>query len=138
MVSVSTFNPASGPDRMASVVLGLLLTASRHRRSDSPTLTWSSLQHLLENAVPHVLIILDCCFAANAARDTSEGTTKELLAACGRENPTSDVGKYSFTAALIEELQAFGSKVRGMTPVSPVLPDASGGDILSAGSVNRC
>lgn len=84
----------------------------RHKQLDSPTLAWSSLQHLLENAVPHVLIILDCCFAANAARDTAEGTTKELLAACGRENPTSGVGERSFTSALIEELMAFGEAVR--------------------------
>ncbi|MCJ1481210.1 hypothetical protein MMC06_001366 [Schaereria dolodes] len=78
--------------------------------ADSPSLTWSSLQHLLENAIPHVLIILDCCFAANAARDTTEGSTKEILAACGRENPTSGVGIRSFTAALLEELQAFGQR----------------------------
>lgn len=83
-------------------------SANRHR--DSPSLNWSSLQHLLETAIPHVLIILDCCFAANAARDTTEGTTKELLAACGRENPTLGVGERSFTSALIEELKAFQSK----------------------------
>ncbi|KAL8769238.1 MAG: hypothetical protein Q9209_004739 [Squamulea sp. 1 TL-2023] len=80
----------------------------RNKKPDSPTLTWSSLQHLLETAIPHVLIVLDCCYAANAARDTTEGTTKELLAACGRENPTLGVGNRSFTSALIEELQAFG------------------------------
>ena len=67
------------------------------------------MQHLLENAVPHVLIILDCCFAANAARDTAEGTTKEILAACGRETPTTGVGFRSFTSALIEELHMFGN-----------------------------
>ncbi|KAL8950580.1 MAG: hypothetical protein Q9222_003389 [Ikaeria aurantiellina] len=61
-----------------------------------------------QTAVPHVLIILDCCFAANAARDTSEGTTKELLAACGRETPITGVSDRSFTATLIDELQAFG------------------------------
>ncbi|KAL8986954.1 MAG: hypothetical protein Q9169_008742, partial [Polycauliona sp. 2 TL-2023] len=66
--------------------------------------------HLLENAIPHVLIILDCCYAANAVRDTSESTTKEILAACGRENPTLGVGARSFTSALIEELQAFGEQ----------------------------
>ncbi|KAL8680083.1 MAG: hypothetical protein Q9224_006976 [Gallowayella concinna] len=87
----------------------ITLPVSSNKQPDSPTLTWSSLQHLLENAVPHVLIILDCCYAANAARDTSEGTTKELLAACGRENPTLGVGIRSFTSALIEELQAFGN-----------------------------
>ena len=74
---------------------------------NSPSLNWSSLQPLLETAVPHVLIILDCCFAAAAARDTTEGTTKEILAACGRESPTLGVGQRSFTSALIEEMQAF-------------------------------
>ena len=78
-----------------------------HGRPNSPFLNWSSLQPLLETAVPHVLIILDCCFAATAARDTTEGTTKEILAACGRETPTHGVGLRSFTSALIEELQAF-------------------------------
>jgi len=87
----------------------ILANFRRTRRPDSPTLAWSSLQHLLENAVPHVLIILDCCFAANAARDTAEGSMKELLAACGRENPTTGVGHRSFTSALIEELHSFGS-----------------------------
>jgi len=75
---------------------------------NSPRLNWSSLQPLLETAVPHVLIILDCCFAANAARDTTEGTTKEILAACGRENPTPAVCNRSFTSALVEEMQSFG------------------------------
>lgn len=87
----------------------ILANLRRTRHSDSPTLAWSSLQHLLENAIPHVLIILDCCFAANAARDTAEGSTKEILAACGRENPTTGVGLRSFTSALIEELHAFGN-----------------------------
>ncbi|KAL9038919.1 MAG: hypothetical protein Q9180_002841, partial [Flavoplaca navasiana] len=71
---------------------------------------WAAYSHLLENAIPHVLIILDCCYAANAARDMSEGTTKEIIAACGRENPTLGVGQRSFTSALTEELQAFGSQ----------------------------
>ena len=78
-----------------------------YRQQNSPFLNWSSLQPLLETAVAHVLIILDCCFAATAARDTTEGTTKEILAACGRESPTLGVGQRSFTSALIEEMQAF-------------------------------
>ena len=52
-------------------------------------------------------MILDCCYAANAARDTTEGSSKELLAACGRENQTPSVGIRSFTSVLIEELQSF-------------------------------
>ena len=62
---------------------------------------------MLLTAKPHVLMILDCCFAANAARDTTEGSSKELLAACGRENPTLGVSMRSFTSVLIEELQSF-------------------------------
>ena len=82
----------------------------RNRKTKSPSLNWSSLQNLLETAIPNVLIILDCCFAANAARDTGDGTTKELLAACSRESPTYGVGVRSFTSALVEELQAFGDR----------------------------
>ena len=52
-------------------------------------------------------MILDCCYAANAARDTTEGSSTELLAACGRENQTPGVGIRSFTSVLIEELQSF-------------------------------
>ncbi len=62
---------------------------------------------MLLTAKPHVLMILDCCFAANAARDTTEGSSKELLAACGRESQTLGVGIRSFTSVLIEELQSF-------------------------------
>ena len=89
-------------------IRNLKLIRSRNKQPKTPKLTWSSLQHLLEIAVPPVLIILDCCFAANAARDTTEDTTKEILAACGRENPTLGVGSRSFTSALIEELINFG------------------------------
>ena len=81
-----------------------------HRQPNSPFLNWSSLQSLLETAIPHVLIILDYCFAATAVRDTTEGTIKEILAACGRESPTCGVGQRSFTSALIEEMQAFDGK----------------------------
>ncbi|KAL8848263.1 MAG: hypothetical protein Q9221_006701 [Calogaya cf. arnoldii] len=98
----SVQNPYNAP------FYAVILTDPRNKKTDSPTLNWSSLQHLLETAIPHVLIILDCCYTANAARDTSEGTTKELLTACGRENPITGVCDRSFTSALIEELQAFG------------------------------
>ena len=60
---------------------------------------------MLLEANPHVLIILDCCFAANAARDTSFGKAKEILAACGGESETPGVCDLSFTSALVEELQ---------------------------------
>ena len=63
---------------------------------------------MLLEASPRVLIILDCCFAANAARDTSFGTAKELLAACGGESETPGVCDLSFTSVLVEVLQYLG------------------------------
>ena len=63
---------------------------------------------MLQEANPYVLIILDCCFAANAARETSFGTAKEILAACGRESETPGVCNLSFTSVLLKELQSFG------------------------------
>lgn len=73
-------------------------------------MNWFSLQHLLENAIPSVLIILDCCYAANSARDTTTGsTTKELLAACGREYQTPGPSNDSYTYALVRELWSFGT-----------------------------
>ena len=79
----------------------------RNRLATTPSLEWFNIQPMLLTAKPHVLMILDCCFAANAARDTTEGSSKELLAACGRENQTLGVGMRSFTSVLIEELQSF-------------------------------
>ena len=63
---------------------------------------------MLQNAKPHVLIILDCCFAANAARDTTQGVSKEILAASSRENPALGAGVLSFTSLLVDEMRAFG------------------------------
>ena len=63
---------------------------------------------MLLEANPHVLIILDCCFAANAARETSFGSAKELLAACSGESETPGVSNLSFTSVLLEELRSFG------------------------------
>ena len=65
------------------------------------------MQSLLENAVAHVLIILDCCYAANAARNSVRSETPmEILAASARENRTIGVSYRSFTSVLIDELKA--------------------------------
>ena len=88
-------------------------------RSDSPCLTWSSLQTLLETAIPHVLVILDCCYAASAAKDlTDSRTTKEIMTACSRESPTSVVGNRSYTSALVDELRDIGSRGPSSQPVT--------------------
>lgn len=84
------------------------LTYCSNLRQDSATVNWYLLQPILERSPRDVILIFDCCYAASAARSAPDGTT-ELLAACGRENPTSPVCDYSFTRVLMEELSRFGS-----------------------------
>ena len=61
----------------------------------------------MENAVPNVLIILDCDYAASAARDlVDSSTTKEILAACSRESDRLALGQRSYTRALTDELRS--------------------------------
>lgn len=65
---------------------------------------WFSIQHLLEYAVPDVLILLDCCFAASADQRSIDGTV-EILAACGHETETVGISGWSFTNRLTEVLR---------------------------------
>ena len=65
---------------------------------------WFSIQHLLEYAVPDVLILLDCCFAASADQRSVDGTV-EILAACGHETETVGISDWSFTNRLTEILR---------------------------------
>ena len=85
-----------------------------HRRPDepgkpSPTVSWYSVQPMLKRDPCDVLILLDCCFAACAARSEINGTT-ELLAACGREVEAMGVCDRSFTRNLMRKLRSFGSQ----------------------------
>jgi hypothetical protein len=75
----------------------------------SPTLDWHSIQPMLKRAPCDVLILLDCCFAACAARGDIKGTN-ELLAACGREVEAEGVSDRSFTKNLMRKLRSFGSQ----------------------------
>jgi hypothetical protein len=56
-----------------------------------------------------VLILLDCCYAASAAREESDGIN-ELLAACGREVLAEAVTDRSFTRNLMFILSTFRSE----------------------------
>jgi hypothetical protein len=74
-----------------------------------PTLTWSGIQALLEQAQSDVLILLDCCCSGIASTVEGNGVA-ELIAACGYNNKALGVGVYSFTSALIMELQKLSTK----------------------------
>lgn len=64
---------------------------------------------MLKRASCDVLILLDCCYAGTAGRDTVKGT-KELLAACGIEVEAEGLTPYSFTRNLIDKLRSFGTR----------------------------
>ena len=70
------------------------------------SLVWSDLQGILERAKSDVIFILDCCFAASAARC---GGSKEGLWACNSEVITTGVNDNSFTRNLIEELKSLNT-----------------------------
>ncbi|KAH8587443.1 hypothetical protein B0O99DRAFT_494001, partial [Bisporella sp. PMI_857] len=68
------------------------------------TVKWNGIQHALEEAESDVLLLLDCCASGTANTDTGNGVT-ELIAACGFNTVANPVGKFSFTHALITELE---------------------------------
>nr|POE77954.1 hypothetical protein CFP56_09595 [Quercus suber] len=70
-------------------------------------LIWSNIQGILEQAEGDVLFILDCCYAATAARGRG---AKEGLWACNSEATTTGVNDNSFTQNLIAELRSSSSE----------------------------
>ncbi|CAI6338130.1 unnamed protein product [Periconia digitata] len=75
-------------------------------RVGGASLIWSDLQGILERAKSDVVFILDCCFAASAARCAG---SKEGLWACNSEVTTTGVNDNSFTRNLIEELKSLST-----------------------------
>src|SRR5438046_1800245 len=78
-------------------------------RPKSPTVNWYNFQPMLKRTLCDVLILLDCCYAACAARGETNGIN-ELIAACGREVEAEGVTDRSFTRNLMRKLRSFGSE----------------------------
>jgi hypothetical protein len=70
---------------------------------------WSGIQNILEEAQSDVLLLLDCCNAGTANTNEGEGVT-ELISACAWNSTANGVGPYSFTNALVIELQDLAKK----------------------------
>lgn len=70
------------------------------------SLVWSDPQGVLERAKSDAVFILDCCFAATAARCAG---SKEGLWACCSDVTTTGVNDNSFTRNLIEELKSLSA-----------------------------
>lgn len=80
---------------------------------NSPTLNWLSVQKLLLGYPADVLLVLDYCFAAHAAKSSVRGNW--LLGTSARESKASGVSWRHFTRALILELErrAESHKING-------------------------
>lgn len=75
---------------------------------NSPALDWSTIQPALLSAGCDVVILLDCCFAGQAARARTKNAV-EFLAATNKDEvtPTGHIAnRPSFTTVLIRELKA--------------------------------
>lgn len=70
------------------------------------TLSWSKIQSMLGEVKADLLLILDCCFAAQNMRNRGRiiPSNVELLASCGKGLRTPGPGRQSFTMAVIREL----------------------------------
>ena len=63
---------------------------------------------MLKRAHCDLLIILDCCYAANAAQ-SSIYNANEFLVACGKESESERITDFSFTRNLMRKLNSFGN-----------------------------
>ncbi|KAF2799728.1 hypothetical protein K505DRAFT_294092 [Melanomma pulvis-pyrius CBS 109.77] len=77
------------------------------RAFEGPELNWSAIQPKLGNFNGHVLLLLDCCFAGQAARSSDRviPSNVELLAACAMGVQTPPPGENSFTTKWIQEAE---------------------------------
>jgi hypothetical protein len=79
----------------------------RRQRADGPTLEWFRIQEDLMTAESHILLLFDCCFAAQAGRGRCNRPGRiDLLAAAAMGMETPMPGGKSFTKALIREIRA--------------------------------
>jgi hypothetical protein len=78
-------------------------------KHDGSTLCWSDIQPGLAKADADILLLLDCCFASQAARGSGElviPANVEILAACAKGLQTpGPLSPQSFTRAMIEEMR---------------------------------
>lgn len=83
----------------------------------SPWLKWDTIQPQLERASGDVVLIIDSCYAAQAARGGPTTHKIELLAASAMNVTTPRAGDGSFTAALMAQMKLL-LKTRGWFTIS--------------------
>ncbi|KAK8022117.1 hypothetical protein PG993_012884, partial [Apiospora rasikravindrae] len=71
-----------------------------------PTLKWYRIQEQMRDSPADILLILDCCYAAQAARGADDRVGRfEILAASARATPTPGPGIGSFTNILLNKIR---------------------------------
>jgi hypothetical protein len=75
--------------------------------NDERMLRWSDLQPKLQLHPSEVLLLLDCCYASQAARGSKSPIPDnvELFVACGLNTKTVLPGPQSFTSQLLQEIK---------------------------------
>ena len=80
-----------------------------NQNKGSPELNWYNVQNILLGSPADVLLILDCCFATLAAKNSGTGANW-LLGASAKESVTTGVSRNSFTSALTREIDRWADQ----------------------------
>ena len=72
----------------------------------SPELNWHNVQYTLLGSPADVLLVLDCCFATLAARNSGTGANW-FLGASAKESVATGVSRASFTSTLTREIDRY-------------------------------
>jgi hypothetical protein len=104
--------------------------AAKKEAIDNASLNWSCIQPQLELGKGDFLVILDCCFGAQAARSSASRVIPlnvELLAAAPMGCQTTSPGPSSFTSAFIKTAES-GLERQSHIDVSEMYHELSSGD----------
>lgn len=88
-----------------------------------PTVDWSDIHPKLGHVKAEILLLLDCCFAGQAARANQNSALPanvELVAACAMGVKTRPPGPHSFTTHLIKQLRA-SLKTTGSAKIADIV-----------------
>lgn len=98
---------------MPCALRGVPCLTANSQRQGGPHVKWYEIQQNFRDIVFDVLLLFDCCYAAQAGRSAGEGTLDEppggveLLAAAGDKAETPGPGPRSFTVAMIKFMEEY-------------------------------
>ncbi|OAA62650.1 hypothetical protein SPI_04190 [Niveomyces insectorum RCEF 264] len=81
-----------------------MVLSSSMNKTFGPTIRWSGIQQVLEDATSDTLVLMDAAYYPCSKMKRREGVL-ELIAASAGEDSSKTLGRISFTQALTEELR---------------------------------